>query len=259
MPLLFHMVSEALPRLISPLLQNAPDAVAANLASIDLFDGFGNAGMAQPPPQMPFSLEEEGFPLGPDYEKKFSPAEYERKFAMGEVGGGSTSPESSGASGTVQAHSTPPDMGNSFTTSPPMMSPGVEFQPGMNEFSGFPEMMMQRMGGQQGQCQMPMQGQGMQHMHGAPNQCQSPTGMGVNGQGMPGRPLGQSPGMGNPPPQMMGRQKGMPGMHVLHGGLPPGGGMAAQLQRSGSFVGHPPGVRTVGEFHAMQRVSFSCV
>lgn len=249
MPLLFHMVSEALPRLISPLLQNAPDAVAGNLANIDLFDGFGNAGMAQPP-QMGFPLEEEHFPLGTEYEKKFSPAEYERKFAMGEVGGGSrgpggsTSPESSGG---VQAQSTPPDVGNSFTTSPPMMSPAVEFQAGMGEFSGFPEMMMQRMGGQ---------GVPMGHVHGAPSQCQSPAGLGVNGQGMPARPqMGQPPGMGNPQQQMMGRQKGMPGMHVMHG-VPPGGGMAAQLQRSGSFVGHPPGVRTVGEFHAMQRVSF---
>lgn len=246
MPLLFHMVSEALPRLISPLLQSAPDAVAANLANIDLFDGFGNAGMAQPPAPMQFPpLEEEQFPLGgggggggAEYEKKFPVGEYERKYSP------ESSANSSGNGVQGQAGATP-EMGASFETSPPMMSPGVEFQGNMGEFGAFPEVMMGRMQGMGGQM---MQGQNMgQHVHGAPNQCQSPAGLGVN-QGMGGRPRGVSQPMGG---QIMG-QKGVP-VH-MHGMS--GGNMAAQLQRSGSFVGGPPGVRTVGDFHAMQRVSF---
>ena len=231
MPLLFHMVSEALPRLISPLLQNAPDTVAANLANIDLFDGFGNAGMAQPPAgQMGFGIEEEGF-NGSGVE------EYERKY----------SPESSGnSSGNGMQQGTSPEMGPpSFTTSPGMVSPGVEFQGGMGEFGGFPEVMMGRMQGGM------MQGQ-----------CQSPAGLGVNAQGLANRPQQMSqPGMGQNgmgqqqqmPNQQMMRGKGVPGqgVHGMH--VPPGGNMAAQLQRSGSFVGQ--GVRTVGDFHALQRVS----
>lgn len=234
MPLLFHMVSEALPRLISPLLQNAPETVAANLANMDLFDGFGSAGMAQPGAgQMGFGMEEEfgggGAPPGVE--------EYERKY----------SPESSGnSSGNGMQQGTSPEMGPpSFATSPGIVSPGVEFQGGMGEFGGFPEVMMGRMQGGM------MQGQ-----------CQSPAGLGVNAQAMAGRPQQMGPPqhqqqqhqqqqMAN---QQMMRGKGVPpgqGVHGMH--VPPGGNMAAQLQRSGSFVGQ--GVRTVGDFHAMQRVS----
>lgn len=282
------MVSEALPRLISPLLQNAPDMVSANnsLANIDLFDGFGNAGMAQPPPQMQFVLEDEQFSLG----------DYDRKFPMA-----SNSPDSSGnascGGNNPQVQGTPPDMAPpSFTTSPPLMSPGVDFAPNMNDFSAFPDMMMQRMGQtsgpgamhgtqtahQQQHCSMPpaIQGQNLcqQVVHGAgPAQGQSPGGgggggLGVSpGQGLPNGPRGvtngQSPGMSNHPPQqqaaMMGHQnKGLAGemrggMHGMHSG---GGNMAAQLQRSGSFVGPHRGqgvmARTVGvgDYHALQRV-----
>lgn len=243
MPLLFHMVSEALPRLVSPLLQNAPDTVAANLANIDLFDGFGNAGMGQPPAgQMGFGgLEEEGFAAGVG-------EEYERKY----------SPESSGnSSGNGLQQGTSPEMGPpSFTTSPGIVSPGVEFQGGMGEFGTFPEVMMGRMN------QMPMQRQAMgQHVQGG-GQCQSPAGLGVNAQGLANRPqqMGQQqqqqqqqPGMGSGQ-HMMGA-KGVPPGQGVHGmqHVGPGGNIAAHLQRSGSLVGQR--VRTVGDFHALQRVS----
>ena len=245
MPLLFHMVSEALPRLVSPLLQSAPEAVAANLANIDLFDGFGNAGMAQPPPgQMGFALEEEQHQQQQQF--PMSGAEYERKYT----------PESSGSGGSrnggsLQGHPTPPDMGTSFTTSPPMMSPGVEFQGGMGDFAGFPDVMMGRMpmqAGPPGMGQQQQQQQQQHHVHhGAGQQQQQPAaGLGVSPQGM-----GPSPGMGGGQGMMVPPgQKGMGGQVAMHG---MGGGGMAQLQRSGSFV--TQGVRTVGDFHAMQRVS----
>jgi hypothetical protein len=43
-PLLLSHVYDILPRLSNPMLQNAPE----NTCSVDIFDGFGNAGMAQP-------------------------------------------------------------------------------------------------------------------------------------------------------------------------------------------------------------------
>ncbi|SPN98675.1 related to transcription activator amyR [Cephalotrichum gorgonifer] len=280
MPLLFHMLSEALPRLISPVLQNAPEAVAANLANIDLFDGFGNAGMAQPPPQMGFSLEGEQFAMG-DYEKKYSPAEYDRKFSMPSVSG--NSPDSRGgdtSNGSLPPHGTPPDMApTSYGTSPPLMSPGSDFsQGGVNDFTAFPDMMMSRMGqnnpasgmnGQtphQGHCPMPnIQGQNLGQMHGqnlggqmhgsGPPQCQPqpPTGQ-VNAHNLANRAPG-TPQQGMPQQGMMGHQnKGMPGqMHMMQG-MNPGGNMAVQLQRSGSFA-HPGQAmpRTVGDYNILQR------
>ena len=44
-PLLLTKVHDVLPRLANPMLQNAPESAC----NIDIFDGFGNAGMAQPP------------------------------------------------------------------------------------------------------------------------------------------------------------------------------------------------------------------
>lgn len=44
LPLLLTKVAEVLPRLTNPILPNAPEN--CQMASIDIFDGFGNAGMA---------------------------------------------------------------------------------------------------------------------------------------------------------------------------------------------------------------------
>src|SRR6188768_362240 len=44
-PLLLCKVHDVLPRLATPMLLNAPE----NSCGIDIFDGFGNAGIAQPP------------------------------------------------------------------------------------------------------------------------------------------------------------------------------------------------------------------
>lgn len=49
LPLLLSKVHDVLPRLVNPMLQTVPDTPAANLcADVDIFDGFGNAGMGVP-------------------------------------------------------------------------------------------------------------------------------------------------------------------------------------------------------------------
>jgi hypothetical protein len=80
LPLLMHKMNEVLPRLANPMLQNAPEN--CNMATIDIFDGFGNAGMAQPPPQMQMAMDAE-------YDRKFSVSEYEAKFSVSDMSGGS--------------------------------------------------------------------------------------------------------------------------------------------------------------------------
>lgn len=89
-PLMFTKVHEILPRLTTPILLFAPENACNNLANIDIFDGFGNAGMAQLPVQ-----------------------DFDRKFA-------SRMDESSGASAN--------GLNSPFITSPSsVMSPTMEF------------------------------------------------------------------------------------------------------------------------------------
>ncbi|KAJ3473881.1 hypothetical protein NLG97_g10087 [Lecanicillium saksenae] len=82
-----------------------------NMASVDIFDGFGNAGMAQPPMQM----------MDNEY--------VESKYALDM---NNRTPESN-----AHSNHTPPgsgsDMSNSFVPSPDMMSPtGMEYSHGSN-------------------------------------------------------------------------------------------------------------------------------
>lgn len=115
LPLLMSKVTDILPRTTNPMLQNAPDN--GPMGSIDIFDGFGNAGMAQPAIQLPLDN-----------------AEYERKFS-GDVTG--RTPDSGVASHPT---STPPgtthssDMSSSFVGSPEMMSPVSEYRPSLDSF-----------------------------------------------------------------------------------------------------------------------------
>ncbi|KAJ8124812.1 hypothetical protein O1611_g8828 [Lasiodiplodia mahajangana] len=55
LPLLLDKVHDVLPRLTNPMLQRAPENVC--MTNIDIFDGFGNAGMAQPPIMTDFKTE----------------------------------------------------------------------------------------------------------------------------------------------------------------------------------------------------------
>ncbi|PKS11113.1 hypothetical protein jhhlp_002874 [Lomentospora prolificans] len=262
-PLLFNKLTEALPRLVTPMLQNAPECVSANLANIDIFDGFGNAGMAQAPPgQMHLGLDTEDL-------DKFGVPDYDRKFSLASMN--NSSPDSSmgnnGSATMSMPPGTSPDMAPSFATSPPIMSPGIDFSQNMNDFS-FPDMMMQRMGGQNSQPQMNQQHSGMpmlqsqnfnpQQMHGQMGQ-QSPQSMGVLNSQTPSQ-------MGNPQQSMMNQKQNIQGqMPMMHAVSPQGAnmvspGMGIEQQRGKSFTlaSHPahqaPGIpRTVGDFHALQR------
>lgn len=45
LPLLLAKVNEVLPRLVNPMLQTVPDTPAGMCPDVDIFDGFGNAGI----------------------------------------------------------------------------------------------------------------------------------------------------------------------------------------------------------------------
>lgn len=113
MPLLLNKVHEVLPKLVNPMLQNVPESVALNACNVDIFDGFGNGGMAQPSAMMD------------TYEKKYTPPD-----SNSSQGGGS-------ASGN--------DMHSPFVSSP--MSPVVEMANGLpNNYNPMTEVMMNQMG-----------------------------------------------------------------------------------------------------------------
>lgn len=138
LPLLLSKAHEILPRLVSPMLQNAPEN--PNMANVDIFDGFGNAGMAQPP-QLQLAMDS-------DYDRKFPVEEYDKKYAMDLSTG---TPESVGNTSSNGVPSTAPqnsELGSSFVSSPGIMSPTVEYPPGMNNFACTPmsEMVMSPMG-----------------------------------------------------------------------------------------------------------------
>ncbi|KAG5926566.1 hypothetical protein E4U42_003161 [Claviceps africana] len=127
LPLLMNKLSEILPRTTNPMLQNCPEN--ANLANIDIFDGFGNAGMAQPPSQsMHMSLDG-------DYDRKFSAEEYDKKYAMSMTGNTPDSTthsnHSNGSPSVPQQASS--DMGSSFVGSPTIVSPAMDYH-GMSGF-----------------------------------------------------------------------------------------------------------------------------
>lgn len=113
MPLLLSKAHEVLPKVISPMLQNVPDSVAMNTCSVDIFDGFGNGGMAHPPAMMD------------TYEKKYTPPD------SGSSQGGSTNGN---------------DMHSPFVSSP--MSPAGDLPSGLsnNSYNPISEVMMNQMG-----------------------------------------------------------------------------------------------------------------
>ena len=186
LPLLMNKLSEVLPRIANPMLQNPPEN--SNLATIDIFDGFGNAGMAQPPNQMHMSM-------GADYDRKFSVEDYDKKYNM-EMNG--NTPESATNSNNSQGsppmpQQGPSEMNGSFVNSPGIMSPGMDYPHGINGFgcNAISEMVMSPlgdssqsnpMGQSQGQHQHPNSGahDGLsQHATGLPPQNMRPQGMGT--------------------------------------------------------------------------------
>ncbi|RDA88801.1 hypothetical protein CP532_5519 [Ophiocordyceps camponoti-leonardi (nom. inval.)] len=133
LPLLLNKVNQVLPRIASPMLRCAPET--SSLSSADIFDGFGNAGMAQPPPTSQMHM------CPSDYDRKFSVEEYDKKYAM-EMNGSpsesvSTSNHSSSPSSLPQHPSS--DLSSSFVGSPGMVSPGLDYGHNLSSF-GCPTM-----------------------------------------------------------------------------------------------------------------------
>ncbi|EEU42127.1 uncharacterized protein NECHADRAFT_22260, partial [Fusarium vanettenii 77-13-4] len=147
LPLLLTKVVEVLPRLTNPILPNAPEN--CQMANIDIFDGFGNAGMAQPQMAM----------------YQASMAIYQNQI---------TTPDSlansNGGNGTPPGSQQDNNMSSSFVTPPSVVSPGMEYPHNLTNFNvsdmvmspmgdGTPPNSMNYMPNQQQQ--MSMQGDGM--------------------------------------------------------------------------------------------------
>ncbi|KAH8179198.1 fungal zn(2)-Cys(6) binuclear cluster domain-containing protein [Sarocladium implicatum] len=212
LPLLLNKVTEVLPRLANPMLQNAPENMS--LANIDIFDGFGNAGMAQPPPQMQLPME--------DYDRKFPVEEYDKQYSMDMQNSTPDSTSNSNHSG-AQTASQGSDMKGSFVSSPGIMSPGLEYSHShnMNGFACTPisDMVMSPLGNQPN----PLNTGQPQHQHLATQQVSRTPG--VNG--------------------------GMTSPHPMNGGMY---AVRQAPQRQQSFhLQHPPQMRTVGDFQGLQR------
>lgn len=195
LPLLMSKVSEVLPRLANPMLQNVPETIA--MAQVDIFDGFGNAGMAQPAQiQM----------METDYDRKFSVEEYEKKYVMEMNGGTPDSHSNSNQGQTPPVPRQASEMPSSFVGSPPMMSPTMEYPHNINGYAVTPmsEMVMSPIGNhppppQQHQHQAQHQHHQHQHINQPPpNHMHDPMGqshMGMAAQNM--QPLQPAHHMGN--------------------------------------------------------------
>ncbi|KAI1799982.1 fungal-specific transcription factor domain-containing protein [Daldinia bambusicola] len=241
LPLLLNKVHDVLPRLANPILQRAPEN--ACMQNIDIFDGFGNAGMAQPPMMTEFKTE------------PYTPGSMQHIQDIG----------------TDSAHSSNgDDMKSPFpiVSSPPVMSPGVDYN--SNEFNSIPDIMspMGQSSQQSFHQQAPMNPQQphLQHQHQHQHHGLS-HGMNQNhsmGTMQTDMHANLSHGL-NPQANMSGmsQQQSLPqnaqfGMmnNMLH----------RQPQRANSFMMHtqhqhqPSQIpRTVGDFHALQRANSESV
>lgn len=265
LPLLLSKVNHILPRLANPMLQNAPEN-ANNACNIDIFDGFGNAGMAQP--------------------AMFQTEEYDNKFGIPRI------EELSNNSGSPNGTSKN-DMNSPFVSSPAIMSPGgdVPHGHGLPDFNSIPEMVMSPMGGSAGSQHtsgsfnsQPAQQQHQHHHHQNiqhqqqqqhsqqhPQQHQQHQSISGFQSPNPQLNLHQSQNM-NIPSQAMGigqplsnMGNGMnPGINnSMNNGLqsPLGPGMTGTNMmarqappRANSFnMTANPQIRTIGDFHALQR------
>jgi hypothetical protein len=134
-PLLLSKVNEYLPHVIDPTLLNAPDNVAYGM-SADIFDGFGNAGMAQ----MPMGDYNSSLPMNP-YEAKYE-----------DMGGNSPdslphSHHSHHSNGSPPGSQMGNEMPQNFVSSPgAVMSPGMDYTPSMGGFN-ISDMVMSPLGG----------------------------------------------------------------------------------------------------------------
>ncbi|KAL1842784.1 hypothetical protein VTJ49DRAFT_4269 [Mycothermus thermophilus] len=238
LPLLLSRVTSALPKLASPMLENAPETAPAPACNMDIFDGFGSSTM---------------YPPGAVY----SSGDFDNKFAVPRFNDMTSTPDSSNPSGPSTSSN---DMSSPFGSSASIMSPGMELQHGLSaEFTSMPEMVMSPIS------------------HAPPPALGTPGGM---NQQPPHTPISAFPNSNpqmqglnsngaNPPPNIslasqMHLNQGL-GAGGINGGLTQAavsgnGNMMArapqQPQRSSSFAAMGlPQIRTVGDFHALQRAN----
>lgn len=193
LPLLMNKVNEVLPRIANPMLQNAPEN--SNMGNVDIFDGFGNAGMGQPPSTQ----------MHLDFDRKFPVEDYDKKYNL-ELNGGT--PESasnsnhSGSPTSLHHHGSDLSYGG---------SPGMEYSHNMNGFGcqPMPDMVMHQMGNptQTSQMNAPQSQHQHQHSHHLSPQHLSPShdgsvshhGHGISPQSIRSQGIGATPLSGSHP------------------------------------------------------------
>lgn len=222
MPLLLSKAHEVLPKVISPMLQNVPESIAMNACNVDIFDGFGNGGMAQPSAMMD------------TYEKKYTPPD-----SNSSQGGGST---------------TGNDMHSPFVSSP--MSPAGDQS--NNSYNPISDVIMNQMGQPAAISQVPTSNPpSSSHLH-QPQTPMSPMPtLNAHMQNGLHTPIEQPPNLG----QSFGQpfHQGMPFMNNMGQPIHMNGSniMARQSpNRASSFAITPnPQIRTIGDFQALQRAN----
>lgn len=230
MPLLLSKVHDVLPKLANPMLQNAPENVANNVCNVDIFDGFGNAGMAQPPALMD------------TFEKKYP----------------SPDPSSSQGGGSSSGN----DMHSPFVSSP--MSPPGDFSHGMPSTSYNPmsEVMMAQMGQSTAGAVPTSNPPPTPHSQHPPLTPITPMAtMNPHMQNSISAPLEQAPSLAmshQNPSFGQSFNRGIPyAMNTMGQNMNTNNVMARQTpSRASSFAMAPnPQIRTIGDFQAMQRAN----
>lgn len=182
LPLLLTKVIEVLPRLTNPILPTPPEN--CQMANIDIFDGFGNAGMAQPPMnmyqgqsgaadalgQLPLPMFQAQVerdckpPMGmyqgqmetPDsmgqmslFQDQSNTPESKAQASMAIYQNQITTPDSlansNGSNGTPPGSQQDNNMSSSFVTPPSVVSPGMEYPHNLTNFN-VSDMVMSPMG-----------------------------------------------------------------------------------------------------------------
>lgn len=233
LPLLMSKVALALPKLASPMLQNAPENAAA--CNMDIFDGFGNTGMCQPP--------------------VYSSGDFDNKFAVRRFDEMSSDSNNSPNGPSSSSN----DMNSPFASSPAIMSPGMELPHGLStDFNSMPEMVMSPISHAPPSSLNTPGGLNQQPQHSqqtpiSPFPHSNPQMQGLNANNI------------NPPPNISLASQ----MHLdqgLGGGINSGLSQAVSNhnlmarapppQRASSFAPMSlPQVRTVGDFQALQRAN----
>ena len=137
LPLLLAKVHDVLPSLANPMLQTVPDTPAtAAMCEVDIFDGFGNAGMGVP----------SNFPgpnIHPEIHHEFKMEDQPNDFSHSNR---NLAPFDKRIEELSSPTSGGPESGsNSPFTSPPIIPSSMEF-PGLGEYGAFPDLSSPGMG-----------------------------------------------------------------------------------------------------------------